>query len=190
VRTPGREIALSLVALAAPSLLVAGCGGNAETSSVARIATGTSASAGLTSTASVGISSRPPIQRLVAYSACIRANGVPGFPDPTSQGNLVITPNDNVNPTSPQYTRAQNACKKLSPEGAGGRGMTPAEHAKALAALTRYVECMRRHGIPMADPFSGPNGGVGIVLPRGVDPSSEPYKRADTACKHLLPIGG
>jgi len=42
----------------------------------------------------------------------------------------------------------------------------------------------------MADPFSGPNGGVGIVLPRNVDPNSPLYKRADAACKHFIPAGG
>jgi len=65
--------------------------------------------------------------------------------------------------------------------------MTPTQHAKALAALTRYVQCIRKHGIPMADPFSGPNGGVGIVLPHTVDPNSPLYKQANAAGKHFIP---
>jgi hypothetical protein len=120
----------------------------------------------------------------------MRRNGVPNFPDPNSRGNLVITASDDINPTSPQYERAQSACKKFSPESTSGVGMTPAQHAKALAALTRYVQCMRQHGISMADPFSGPNGGVGIVLPRSVDPNSEQYKQADAVCKRFPPYGG
>lgn len=140
-------------------------------------------------TSSSGATAGPPIQRLVAYSTCMRRHGIASFPDPTSQGNLVVTPADHVDPASPQFRRAQAACKRYSPEGTGG-GMTPAEHAKALAAMTRYVKCMRRQGIPMADPFSGPGGGVGIVLPRSVDPSSGLYERADAACKHLLPGAG
>jgi len=176
--------------LASLALIVAGCGGISKTPSVARIATSTSASTGVTSTASPTTSTRSAIQRLIAYSVCMRGNGVPNFPDPNSKGNLIITPNDNINPTSPQYERAQNACKKLSPEGASRNGMPPAQHAQALAGLTRYVECMREHAIPMANPFSGPNGGVGIILPRSVDPNSEQYKRADAACKHFLPKGG
>ena len=55
--------------------------------------------------------------------------------------------------------------------------MSPAQHANALAAITRYVRCMRKHGIPMADPFSGPNGGVGMVLPKSVDPNSQQSRR-------------
>jgi hypothetical protein len=132
--------------------------------------------------------SAPPIARLVAYSHCMRAHGVPSFPDPDRQGNLVISPAADINPGSPQYKRAASAGRKLAPGGSGA-GMTPAEHAKALAAMTRYAKCMRRHGVPMANPFSGPNGGVGIAVPRSVDPQSALYLQADAACKHLLPNG-
>jgi len=48
---------------------------------------------------------------------------------------------------------------------------------------------MREHAIPMADPFSGPNGGVGIAIPPSIDPNSQTYKQADAACKHLMPDG-
>lgn len=67
--------------------------------------------------------------------------------------------------------------------------MTPAQHAAALAQLTKFTDCMRKHEIPMADPFSGPNGGVGITIPRSVDLSSQVYKQAEAACDHLLPSG-
>jgi len=120
----------------------------------------------------------------------MRSNGVPSFPDPDRRGNLVFDPGENIDPSSLQYKRAENACKKLSPQGGSEVGMTPAQHAKALAALTRYVQCIRKRGIPMADPFSGPNGGVGIVLPRTVDPNSPLYKQADASCKRFIPNGG
>ncbi len=189
-RTPGRGIGPALVGLAGLAVIVAGCGGASKSPSVARLATGSSTSTGTASTTSATSPSRSAIERLVAYSACMRRNGVPSFPDPDSEGNLVITPADHVDPTSPQDERARAACRKLSPESAGGAGMTPAQHARALAAMTRYVDCMRRHAVPMANPFSGPNGGVGIVLPRSVDPGSRQYRQADAACSHLLPEGG
>jgi hypothetical protein len=159
------------VAIGLAPVALVGCGGNSPTGP-APATTG------------------PPLQRLVAYSACMRRNGVPSFPDPTTQGNLLITPSDHINPASPQVKRAQSACEKLSPESIRGAGMTPAQHAKALAAMTRYVQCMRKHGVAMANPFSGPNGGVGIVLPRNIDLNSEQYKRAEAACKHFVPNGG
>jgi hypothetical protein len=152
------------------TLALVGCGsGSATTSSGTLTASSPSATLGL-----------------IAYAECMRRHGIPKFPDPTTQGNLVISPASGIDPSSAQYKSANQACAKLRPS-ATGVGMTPAEHARALARLTAYVHCMRGRAIPMADPFSGPNGGVGIALPRGVDPSSQTYKRADSACKHLLP---
>ena len=159
------------VAIGLATLTLVGCGGTSPTASAP---------------ATTGL----PLQRLVAYSACMRRNGIPSFPDPTTQGNLLITPSDDINPASPRYKRAQSACEKLSPESASGAVMTPAQHAKALASMTRYVQCMRKHGVPIANPFSGPNGGVGISLPRNVDLNSQQYKQADAACKHFIPNGG
>jgi hypothetical protein len=140
--------------------------------------------------ATTASSSGSPIQQLVAYSACMRRNGVPNFPDPNSQGNLVISPDLRIDANSPQYKRAESACRKLSPIAGSGEGMTPAEHAQALAAVTRYAQCMRKDGIPMANPFSGPKGGVGFTVPAGIDPTSQQYKQADAACKHFLPNRG
>jgi hypothetical protein len=146
-------------------------------------------SAAASSTASASAAVAAPIPQLVAYSSCMRRNGVPNFPDPDRQGNLVISPDLRIDPGSPQYKQAVAACRKLSPEGGSGSGMTPAQHAQALAAVTRYAQCMRKHGIPMANPFSGPKGGVGFTVPAGVDPTSQRYEQADAACKHLLPSG-
>ncbi len=164
---------LFLAALAVPGLglVAAGCGGGSGATTPTVSAAGS------------------PTGRLIAYSACMRGNGVPTFPDPDRHGNLLFNPSEHIDPSSPLYKRAENACKKLGPEGRGGVGMTPAEHAKALAAMTRYVQCMRKNGVQMADPFSGPNGGVGIVLPRTIDPSSPLYKQADAACRRFTPGG-
>ena len=120
-----------------------------------------------------------PIGRLVAYSNCMRHHGVPTFPDPDRQGNLVITPADHIDPSSPQYLHAKAACKQYAPT--SGSGMTPAQQKQALARLTRYAECMREHGIPMKNPWLGP-GGVGIALPPSVDPNSQRYRDANAAC--------
>jgi hypothetical protein len=117
----------------------------------------------------------------------MRRHGISTFPDPDSRGNLVVTPAEHIDPASPQFKRAQQACRRYSPDGPGAAGMTPAEHAKALAAMTRYVTCMRKHGVPMPDPFSGANGGVGIRLPPTVDPNAPQVKQADAACRRFLP---
>src|SRR5471030_1321852 len=105
--------------------------------------------------------------KVIAYSRCMRSHGVPGFPDPNSHGNILITPSSDIDPSAPVYQSAQQACARFR-AAAQGPGMTPAQHAAALARLTQFTDCMRKHQIPMADPFSGPNGGVGIAVPRSV----------------------
>jgi hypothetical protein len=171
-------------------LAIVGCGSGSRTPAVANISETTSEATATTSAGFTPSTTGSQTQRLIVYSACMRRNGVPSFPDPTGQGNLLVTPRDDIDPTSSRYKHAQNACKKFSPKTSGGVGMTPAQHAQALAALTAYVHCMRKHGIEMADPFSGPNGGVGIALPRNLDLNSPLYKQADNDCKHLIPNGG
>lgn len=52
------------------------------------------------------------------YAKCMRSNGVPGFPDPNAQGGLELK-GDQVNPNSPQFQAAQNACKQYQPGGPG-----------------------------------------------------------------------
>jgi hypothetical protein len=176
------------VAIGLVPLALVGCGGGSAAPPVASLGTTTARTQPASTAASAPATTGPSLPRLVAYSSCMRRNGVPTFPDPTTRGNLLITPGDDIDPTSAQYRRAQRACAKLSPE--TGAGMTPAQHAKALATMTRYARCMRKHGIPVADPFSGPNGGVGIALPRNVDLGSQQYKQADAACRHFIPNGG
>lgn len=191
-RRSGRALrgASVCLVLALAVFFVAGCGGGKSGAPAVASVTTTKSPTTTTASGSAPPSTASQTQRLIAYSECMRRHGVTNFPDPNSQGDLVITPNDNVNPNSPQYTQAQSACKKFSPQAASGAGMTPAQHAKALAALTNYVHCMRKHGIEMADPFNGPNGGVGIALPRNLDLNSPLYKQADRACKHFVPSGG
>ena len=58
------------------------------------------------------------VRQEVALARCMRANGVPSFPDPNAQGNIQF-PISSPIPKSPAFQRAQNACKK---DGSGGPG--------------------------------------------------------------------
>ena len=52
------------------------------------------------------------------YAACMRSHGVPNYPDPTFSGNSVNLGNlsaDGIDPNSPQYQSASNACASLNP---------------------------------------------------------------------------
>lgn len=50
---------------------------------------------------------------MLRYSRCIRAHGVPNFPDPTSQG-IKISPSSGINPNSPAFLAAEKSCQKDS----------------------------------------------------------------------------
>jgi hypothetical protein len=54
---------------------------------------------------------------LLKFAACMRANGEPGYPDPTFGANgsasQSIGKSDGVDPNSPQYAAAQKKCQHL-----------------------------------------------------------------------------
>jgi hypothetical protein len=59
------------------------------------------------------------------FSQCMRAHGIAGFPDPQfSGGGVGITLPSSVNPKSPQFEAAQQACQSLLPKPNGGAGQT------------------------------------------------------------------
>jgi hypothetical protein len=126
----------------------------------------------------------------LAYSRCMRAHGITGFPDPNAQGDISLNagPGTGINPSSPQYKAADNACKSLLPP---RHTLTPAQQAAARAQALRYSRCMRAHGISdFPDPDS--HGGLALKPKRGsdLDPNNPQYQAADKACKSLMPGGG
>jgi hypothetical protein len=116
----------------------------------------------------------------------MRTHGVPNFPDPTirSDGGFDITLPTGVDPRSPQFQAADQACKTQLP----GRQMSAAQRQQATAAALRMSQCMRAHGIT---DFPDPNaqGGIGIQVTPGsdLDPNNPQFKAASAACQHLLP---
>jgi hypothetical protein len=47
------------------------------------------------------------------YSTCMRSDGVPSFPDPNGQGLIQINATGTLEPSSPQFRKAETACKSL-----------------------------------------------------------------------------
>lgn len=119
------------------------------------------------------------------FAACMRAHGVSGFPDPSSQGAIQIGPSSGIDPSSPRFRAAQQACQKLLPN--GGRP-SPAQLAKLQRGALAFSACMRRHGVTdFPDPtFTG--GGVGLkIRSRGgasdLNPDSATFRAAQQACQ-------
>ena len=56
---------------------------------------------------------------MLRLAKCMRAHGVPNFPDPTSKG-LAFTPSSGINPNSPAFLAAQKRCQRDSLTLGGG----------------------------------------------------------------------
>jgi hypothetical protein len=54
-------------------------------------------------------------QAMLKYAQCMRAHGVPKFPDPKPGGALAIGKKVGVDPNSPEFKAAQQTCQKLVP---------------------------------------------------------------------------
>ncbi len=123
-----------------------------------------------------------------AFSACMRAHGVASFPDPDSSGKFQAQfgPGTGMDPSSPRFKSAQDACRKLLP---GGGAPSPQQQARLVQALVKYSACMRSHGLPkFPDPTVGPNQGMVLVGPgSGIDPNSPKLQAADRACRKFQP---
>jgi hypothetical protein len=124
---------------------------------------------------------------LLKLAQCMRAHGVPNFPDPSSTGGLII-PND-ISTSAPAFESAQAACAKLA-QSPGGQGTAAESRKLQLLALAK---CMRSHGVPsFADPTNSPPppssgnavGGNGWYLALGTaqERQAPRYKRAAAAC--------
>lgn len=113
------------------SLLVAGCGG-AGARVVATHVTGA-----------------------LAYSRCMRANGVPNYPDPSSTGNLPKGNAQAFKVGAGQYQAAEQACGHLLPSGGSASltqclmtGDCPRSVVQpALEEGRKFAVCMRSHGV-------------------------------------------
>jgi len=57
------------------------------------------------------------IAEMLKLAQCMHANGVPKFPDPSSNGSLLITPSSGIDPNSPQFQTAAKACAQYFPGG-------------------------------------------------------------------------
>lgn len=121
----------------------------------------------------------------LAFSKCMRANGITDFPDPAGKG-FINMPKD-VDPNSPAFQKAQAACQKYVPAGASNSG--PGQQGPgANTQLLQYSRCMRANGV-LKFPDPDANGGVQIGVDSGIDPNSPAFKKAQSACQKYQPQG-
>jgi hypothetical protein len=129
--------------------------------------------------------------RFIKFAGCMRAHGVPNFPDPSGGGGIHIQVGSGINPQSPAFQAAQTSCAKLLPGGLGSRH--PTERDKLL--MLQISECMRQHGVsgfpdPILTPPASPagdsllenRGGVILAIPNTIDIASPVFKQAAATC--------
>jgi hypothetical protein len=126
-------------------------------------------------------------QKAVAFAQCMRSHGEPGWPDPNSQGNFLISGRKDHLNGGPQMQSATKACQHLDPN----TPMTPVQQRQAVNQALKFVACMRAHGLPnMPDPVVNANG-IEIRMSAGVSPGSAQLKAAQQVCRALMPgFGG
>jgi hypothetical protein len=133
-----RRTRWALVALAIVALISAGCS-NGSTEN------GTTGTTGTTSDANAKLTAH---DQAVKFAECMRANGVPHFPDPDPNGEY----NFGVDVSVKVWLTAVDACKALKPPGALSAKRTPKEQSASL----RFAQCVRDHGVKdFPDPVNG-----------------------------------
>jgi hypothetical protein len=142
-------------------------------------------------TACGGASSKPTISSdaHLALSECMRAHGVPNFPDPTkgpggegmtinqTPGRSTLTV-EGIAFTGPAFQAAEKACKLF-----GGGTAPPAVSESQKLAELQFARCMRKHGVPNFPDPEFPSGG-GIMRPAapGLSRNSPAVRHAAAAC--------
>lgn len=125
--------------------------------------------------------------RGLAYSKCMRENGVSNFPDPQAGGGGIrISPQDGLDTGSQEFKDAQEACQDLAPQGGAGGGGGTVDSAKAA----EWAQCIRDNGVPkFPDPeINGSNLSIDI-MGAGVDPSDPKFQSAMQTCQSKYPGG-
>ncbi len=172
----------SVVAVAAFSLLAAGCGGGGGSPGVANVASTTAAS---TTTAATTTAATATTQNgLLAFSSCMRSNGMPNFPDPQRfvGGNVKLTLN-RLGANSPQLQAAMSACSHLLPNRGSGSQDTAQQQRIQLADGLSFARCMRSHGVTrFPDPTAQGQLTVEMVQAQGIDVHSPAVLQAVQAC--------
>jgi hypothetical protein len=176
-------LALVLAAAAGLALLASACGGSSG-AEVAQVDSTT------TETTTTGSGSRDGSNAAdpAAYSACMRSHGVPKYPDPDSEGRILLEarPGSGIDPESAQFKAAAKACEKLAPR--EGNAPSPAQQAKDRKQMLKFAACMRSHGLRTFPDPKVSGGGVSLSLRNtGLDPDSPQFKTAEKACETLIP---
>lgn len=173
----------ALAAAAGLVLLAAACGGG--TSSRSTSASSTPPGGGTSST-SAPVSAAYVTDKL-GLARCLRAHGVPNYPDPDSSGQEPANTKQLI--SSPQGQAAVGACSYWSDR---VHGDVATENQALLADYVKFARCMRSRGLPNFPDPTNAEGRVEFLLnpsQDGFDPHSPQVLAKARQCESVLPAG-
>ncbi len=165
------SVLASALSVAALSLLAAGCGGGGGSPGVANVGSATTTGT--------------PAQRgPIPFAECMRAHGVPRFPDPDSSGEI---PKSQVvaaaRANTVRFDAAQKACIHLVPGGSLAAPQSPQQERTQLADELSFARCIRSHGIArFPDPTAQHGLTVAMVEAQGIDVRAPAVLRVLRTC--------
>jgi hypothetical protein len=172
VREPPRRARLRTMAAAlAAATMIAACG---------------SASSPTASGSSTGASATGSTSPALAFSKCMRANGVPNFPDLSSFGMQIAAGSgqaisvNGVSLNGPAYQAARAKCQKYLPAHETA-SLSPQAQAQQRASGLKFANCMRSHGVPNFPDPKYYNGGQVVYFP-GLNPAAPAFQTAAKSC--------
>jgi hypothetical protein len=118
----------------------------------------------------------------LAFSQCMRSNGVSRFPDPNA-GAIPKEDAQQLGVSESQYRSAYHACTRLLPNGGGGPDQAQIELVREESL--RFSQCMRGHGVNLPDPAS--SGRIPDPASVGLDQGSPQFEAANQACGQYRP---
>jgi hypothetical protein len=137
--------------------------------------------------------------QMLAFAKCMRANGVPNFPDPDSQG---VFNNAQINALTANSAQADNAvhqCRSVLPNADTGLTVQQIQQGQQqnLQNAVKAAHCMRAHGITNFPDPAGTTQASGVnwqaivaaIQDGGLSLGSPSYEKAFMACNGKL-VGG
>ncbi|HEV3187784.1 MAG TPA: hypothetical protein VGZ04_07025 [Acidimicrobiales bacterium] len=158
----------------AASVMLSACGGPSTPGVAVKGATTSTTAQG-----NGGATSSSPL----AFSQCMRSNGVVNYPDPNSGGVIPKESTQQLGVSDARFQSANNKCQHFLPNGGGGRSQAEIAYEKALGL--KFAECVRRHGVPLPDPDS--SGRIPDPATLGINQGSPKFQAANNACAKYRP---
>lgn len=145
------------------------------------VASATTAHPSASATGSASHDPKDDAAKLLQYAQCMRDHGVP-MDDPNIDGGGIAI-NIPAGSDKAKIDEANAACKHYMPNDGQPPKLDPAQAEQ----MRKFAQCMRDHGITN---FPDPQEDGGLMIDSdklGVDPESQQFKDAQSACSQYQP---